>query len=1124
MNQFSSTGNQYDLSLDSIDSASPSFQQKYSLSDSSAAAGMPSNQQISLQQIQQLQSSSANSTLPNTPGASDDSSPSISTSLNQNNINSMSFFAKNMNQQSSSPGDNSSSMFSDSALTAAMMDMQDFDLVFSSNSQDKKAPQSVTFQDSNGQSDGSSQPFGYQFKASSEVESSLAEFQSSALYPTSSKPKHAHQKSYNSTPAHSSSFQRLSSIPHSHSAGVSPIPSGLEVLESSHAKHHNRHMRIKPHVEHAEVSKKSSHIGSHQHHTNLSGFAALSPQSSASTPSAKPSAIGFYTANSKSSPNYPCPEEWAPLPLGYYSNVPDYYPPIPLPSSSGTSSVSAKSSGATTRLDGSDLEFYLESLTIYPRLLYEISTEHGANLFSRKMSWSLFERSGKVYHELLSGRRLRNTFLHRISRYENRKNACKDGLGAKKGSKNEKGSGYRTYSPKIDRLLGQILQLQNHLRECKLSYYEQKHKSESNRKIKRELPGTVSSSPVTIERKESQGQTQAQNQTQNQNSDNMSSTGAFSFPGTPQSQSLFSSSDNDNGNSASTYVNESGNMFSGSGSGPGSGNESYTMSNSPFQNTKAQATSSITEATSYLTLATEKDTNSQDLPMPQEVYGDKKSNNEVPKSRDEFTNLSTLDNIRVDINPAALSMAFEKASASLVQPSMLQSNSVSKPTQQIDQKSANGTFEFDFTSSNSQNNMFYPSTNSTLQPSNNSDNYSQLRQEMEAQIQKAVEDALSKMKESEKNEAREREEKYNTRLNEVSQRLFAIEQSVNELKLIVQSICNYNNNTNDGAKTPYNVFDGNFLDNDTKDFSNFNCQDSTTRQLNSDNSKSPIGGGGTIDDDEIDRILQKEQERRQQQETQKRTQGGGNRQENELGQEKSDSEKPAVDSKYLFSQQQKLPSIQENQNEQKQHVKLTSSSLSSSPGLYPGGGVLNGKSFYNSDLANMSPLQQKLPSVQRRISNMSLRNSPSVTRRSSLSMPKGSPGPNLFQVNTLLTPTNSNSCFNPLSATTSNTSENNYNLNDLSNNKVNTTGNISINNNNSSSLDTSDNNILNLALSDNDQKSIDTFINPVSSPSQNTNFGLNFMGYFMGDDEDFVREIEGSEDDEDGEPDISECL
>lgn len=1073
--------------------------------------------EISLQQIQQLQgqqpsSPSTASMLSNTPVASQLSSPSMSAGVPQKNFNQMPFYSSNsMFQTTPNPNGPSTSSFpdpspildsqqfssvfqsSDSSLPPSMIDSSNFNLNFSLNPQSSDS--SLLFQDSNGIST-DSQPFSSQFQALPEVKPSIQNYNDISLYPSSSQKKNP--LIFNKASS-SSTFQSHSLA--NRSAGVSPIPTGLEVLESSHAKHHKKHLRIKPQVEHAEISKKSPHAGHFSRHNSVSGLSGISPSSSASTP------ISSSTTSSSSgllrtSPNYPCPEDWAPLPTDYYANVPDFYPPIPPPNSSAlASSSSTNSTGATTRLDGADLEFYLESLTIYPRLLYEISTEHGANIFSRKMSWSLLERSGKVYHELLSGRRLRNTFLHRISRYENRKNACKDRSSTRKGAKGEKGSGYRTYSPKIDRLLGQILDLQNHLRECKLTYYEQKHKAESTRKTKRDLPNasSIPSGLNTIKQEKKE-------KIIPQSFDNSPSTNIPSFDSRNQSNN-YSTDINDINNSILQNEDTTPN-FSNSIQTPFSGEVSFE----PKSSRPRAGGSSISEATSYLTLAAEKP-DSQDFPMPQESFDDDDNNqddgsderknvsfNESQESIDTFTNLSSLDNIRVDINPAALAMHSRTSSVQFTQPAVQEHINLITESPKLNTTSDNLD-----TMLNNQPDFFFSCTHPHLHhhPSDPG-YYTRVMKDMEIEVQKAIEDAVQRVKELELGEAKKREQSYNKRLNDVTQKLLAVEQSVDELKTIVKSIrnndaqnctaTNQNQFDKDEVFRRQGMFDGNFMG-DGRDFSDFDYTSSSTK-LDREKEESPISSGA-IDDEEIDRLIQKERDRQERQEIQKRAHDVVDKLKMKLL-HKQELDR-FVESRQAFSGQQKLPSIQE-QDSQPLIPQLVSPSSSSSSlgqqGSKPGSTGLDTSNFQagGSSKKYLSG-QQKLPVVQHRASNLSLHNSSTVSRSSPALQAKESP-PSSAQPNSLqLTPTTSNT-LNSISVSNSNTSDSGAGYGSLEKFAQHVTNGRSRNGS-------------------------ETSLNPVTSVGQNSNFGLSFLRDFSGDDG-FVQEIVESED-EDG-PDISECL
>lgn len=1160
-----------------VDPSDPNFQ--YPIGSSNPVQ----QNQSSLQQIQgQQQSPSANSVVSNTSDPPQHPSPAVPGGPNQPSFNHVPFYS--MPQPSTypetptfpAPSPIQSTQFhpiyqpSDSSINPSIVDPQSFNSVFSVTPQPSQPNpnQPLVYQDSIQQE--VVHPYAYHFQPPSDQKPSMVGYQEIPVY-------HQKQHSYNSTPVNSSTFQLMPSVQHSRSTGVSPIPTGLEVLESHQLKHHDKHMRIKPHVEHAEVSKKS-HSSFFSHHNSISNLAGISPSNSAPSLSAQPPSSSS-SSSVRTSPNYPCPEDWAPLPVEYYANVPDFYPPIPPQNPKINPSVLTKGSGATTRLDGADLEFYLESLTIYPRLLYEISTEHGANLFSRKLSWSLFERSGKVYHELLSGRRLRNTFLHRISRYENREKLKKEAASAKKGAKGEKGSGYRTYSPKVDRLLGQILQLQNHLRECKIKYYEQKHKAESNRKLKRD-PGAGST--IKVEKQESQKNqsqnqaqdqrpTQAQNQAQGQNQNqpssqkiNQSQSQSISnnqsqaqssplseFPfsnNIAQNQNVYFNSDNTNFNTNNndntndndnddTNTNINDNVTTIPNIQSESQIEPFAVIDSPLGSKDLRyraAPASISEATSCLTLTTDNQ-DFRDSPMPQEVEEKNSSNT------DEGNNLSTLENILVDINPAAHSMAFQTPS---FQPSQLPQQSPMRavpspmPSQMPEPRPKQiASPEKPSQASPSQNNQpndpYYECSHPHLHhyPSDPG-YYSKVMKDMESEIQKAIEDGIRRVKQLEISEARQREASYNQRFNGVSQKLVSIEKTVDELKGIVQALCrndqkdvssisqaqgngtsfnnnnnnhnnsnniNNNDNNDNNSKKPLDLFDESYLQSGNRDFNEFYYED-TPKQIRPETDESPIGSA-TIDDDEIDRLLRKEKERQERKEMQKRAQDAVSKLEKELLHEKQDLEKSFVEAQSPCSQQQqqRLPSIQERQRQQlnlppNNCPVLSSSSSSSSLGQQYTSGTNNGQAPA-SEASPSSPGKKKLPTIQHRLSSKSLRHSPSVTRRSSVSsIPAKSPG-QPGQPGIQLTPTTSNS-INPLSVTTSDVSE---------------------------SLRRSKNTLIAPATENNRNGNQET-CDPSAKSRHSSNFGLNFLHGFSGDDDGLVHEIEGSEDDEDGDPDISECV
>lgn len=260
MRQFTPNTNQYGPPLDPPDSIS--FPQ-YSLPE------------ISLQQIQQLQgqqpqSPSTNSIISNTPGPSQRSSPSMPGGIFQT-YNPVQFYGANtLNQSVSNTSVPPSSIYpepspiqahqqfhpvfqsSNSSLNPSLIESQNFNLVYPLSAQNS-GPQSMVFQDPSIQND-TSQPYTYLFQPSAEVKSSVMNYPDINLYSATLQQSQQSQQTQQPPSNSSSTFQAPSSVPRS--TGVSPVPSGLEVLESSHAKHHKNHLRIKPHLGHAEISKK----------------------------------------------------------------------------------------------------------------------------------------------------------------------------------------------------------------------------------------------------------------------------------------------------------------------------------------------------------------------------------------------------------------------------------------------------------------------------------------------------------------------------------------------------------------------------------------------------------------------------------------------------------------------------------------------------------------------------------------------------------------------------------------------------------------------------------------------------------------------------------------------------
>lgn len=159
-------------------------------------------------------------------------------------------------------------------------------------------------------------------------------------------------------------------------------------------------------------------------------------------------------------PYYSCPEGWGPLPEGYYNTSDNVIIPT-------TAEIVHK-------FDREDLEKYLDYYTTYPRLLYETATASGVDRFAKKVCWDFYKSKNKVYGELTSGKKLRDSFRHRLNRFKN-----------KRTKKNPKASSTSINSPipsnlnatkekshraTIDDSLAKIVELQNQLEKCKQSY------------------------------------------------------------------------------------------------------------------------------------------------------------------------------------------------------------------------------------------------------------------------------------------------------------------------------------------------------------------------------------------------------------------------------------------------------------------------------------------------------------------------------------------------------------------------------------------------------------------------------------------------------------------------------
>lgn len=959
----------------------------------------------------------------------------------------------------------------DSSFNSPLNDPQSFNMVFpyAGTPSSASVQEPVLFQHNASTqqqptAEGPAQVYGYPFQAplpsSQSTHPALINFQQPVYSQPSTK------GGYNPT-SHPTNYEAVSS-----GAGLTPsnisvpiqqaptsgnrssVPTGLEVLESNHAKRQSgAHLRIKPHVERGEINKKGSHAGIFSHHSSIS---AVSVSSSTTSSGASPSGH-----TSRTAPKFPCPEDWPPLPAEYYSNVPDFYPSVPpsgVQGSSGSGSSTSTATGPTntdgaaTRLDGTDLGFYLETFIEYPRLLYEISTEHGANLFSRKMSWALYEKSGKVYHEFLSGRRLRNTFLHRISRFENRKNnAASDkdkddpsGSGRKGSRGSDKGtekSGYRTYSLKIERLLGRILELQNHLRESKVSYYVQKRKAEIIPKDKSDMAVVTATNPATAVITE---------KSEANVSGSGSSTRSSSKPSTTRLSSVYGST----GGSQRPIEDNSQQTSNVPGQLPDTVTNTFEgiSPTNTREITSRLDTSRITEPTDYMSSRVTTNSignnsyqtnpeNNQDTPMPQENLNTTYSNN----------------------NTSAPSIYPNTSGAQ----QLGQSQNETDDNNQRPQQTSNTNYP---SNSQQQQPNFYkcPSPLLHLHPSDPG-YYSQIMKIMEAEVRQTIEEAVQKVQKVELAESHERENRYNKRLNEVSTKLVSIEQTVDELKNIVNLLHKDENaaerKLRQQEKGKRNIFDGSFMG-DGGNMGNFvsnNTQQSRQQE-----------GNNTIDEQEIEEILRSENNRAL---AQQHAQRVVKELEEEIQQEKKELEESIAESRSntqrRIEQQRKLYPVHESDNE---HIQ----------GQYK--------------LPESAPTK-RLSESPRPSSIHTNSASPVGTKRSSQSpASKGSPAKNPIDMSNLaqLTPSTSNASLfnntrNPILPVTSSD-----------------TGNLSVGRNNGSSVSLGD---------------IDTSLNlnPADSLGQSSNFGLDFLSEFPEPNDRLVQELEGTEDDQDGAPDISEC-
>lgn len=124
---------------------------------------------------------------------------------------------------------------------------------------------------------------------------------------------------------------------------------------------------------------------------------------------------------------YPPPPEFESLPDDFYKDLPTGYP-----------AIEGKSSETT--IDTEIYCFYLKYFVKYPILLYVSAYSRESERFSRKVSWDVYEKYGRVFYGFINPARMRKTLLQKLNRYR-KKNTKTDNKNPENGESNISNNG-----------------------------------------------------------------------------------------------------------------------------------------------------------------------------------------------------------------------------------------------------------------------------------------------------------------------------------------------------------------------------------------------------------------------------------------------------------------------------------------------------------------------------------------------------------------------------------------------------------------------------------------------------------------------------------------------------------
>lgn len=106
---------------------------------------------------------------------------------------------------------------------------------------------------------------------------------------------------------------------------------------------------------------------------------------------------------------YPPPPEFEPLAPDFYKDLHSGYPVV-------------DGKDPETNIDSEIYCFYLDYFVKYPILLYASAYSRESDRFSRKISWDIYAKYGKVFYGFISSARMRKTLLQKLNRYRKKYN------------------------------------------------------------------------------------------------------------------------------------------------------------------------------------------------------------------------------------------------------------------------------------------------------------------------------------------------------------------------------------------------------------------------------------------------------------------------------------------------------------------------------------------------------------------------------------------------------------------------------------------------------------------------------------------------------------------------------